>query len=108
MNHVVVDKGQEITPTVFFSHSMTTYSSAVEERCLITIKKMFPKYRIINPRDVPLNAEWDFDACMTHLLPLVHNSKAVAWYKDDSYSPGVDIEIAEATRLGIVVVKVEA
>ena len=85
---------------IFFSHSLTTYYTQAEKLCLEFIRTHYPNYYIINPRDIALEHHWDFDACMRHLLPEVQRCEILFWYKDDSHSPGVDTEIAEAHRLG--------
>ena len=41
------------------------------------------------------------------ILPIVRECNIIAYYKDDSYAPGVDMEIAEAQKLNIPVIKLE-
>ena len=92
---------------VFFSHSLTTYNTDLEVKCLTIIKKLYPRCKIINPRDYDSptyssNSKEQFDQEMKlYWLPMVRGSNALVYFKDDSYSPGVDMEIAEANKQGI-------
>lgn len=92
---------------LFFSHSLTTYNTSTEGKCLKFLRERYPCACIVNPRDVPLDPTWDFDTCMRRLLPEVGKCDTLVYYKDDSYSPGVDAEIEEALRLSIPIVKLK-
>lgn len=90
---------------IFFSHSLTTYNTSIEDRCLDALKKRYPDYKIINPRDISMPD--DFNETMKCILPLVSQCDMLVWYKDGSYSPGVDMEIVEAHRFKIPAVRLE-
>ncbi len=92
---------------IFFSHSLTSYYTSAESSCLEFISTFYHHYYVINPRDIPLEPTWDFDTCMKHILPRIEGCNILLYYKDDSHSPGVDMEIAEANRLNIPVIKLE-
>jgi hypothetical protein len=97
---------------LFFSHSLTTYDTPIEDKCLSLLRSKYPDCHIINPKYVqitePINKPQDFRRVMEdYILPIVRSCNILAWYKDDSYAPGVDMEIAEATRLGIPIIKLE-
>lgn len=93
--------------TVFFSHSLTTYNTYLESKCLAIIKNRYPRLKVINPRDYnsptySSNPKEQFDKEMKlYWLPMVREANALVYFKDDSYSPGVDMEIAEAIKQGI-------
>lgn len=97
---------------LFFSHSLTTYNTPIENKCLSLLRDKYPDGYIINPKYVeiiePINNPQDFRRVMEdYILPIVRSCNILVWYKDDSYAPGVDMEIAEATRLGIPIIKLE-
>jgi len=97
---------------VFFSHSLTTYDTPIEVRCLRIVRQKYPNCKIVNPKYVqvpgPLDTPEDFANMMEkYILPIVRSCDVLVYYKDDSYSPGVDMEIAEASGLGIPVYRLE-
>jgi len=98
---------------IFFSHSLTTYGTDIESRCLAFLKSQHPNSEIINPHLIEIKESIDtseeFERVMRlYILPIVRSCDLLAYYKDDGYSPGVDMEVAEAERLHIPVKKVEA
>ena len=100
---------------LFFSHSLTTYNTPIENKCLELLRGKYPDHYVINPKDILMDKsisgttpEDQFRKEMEcYFLPRVRECDILAYYKDDSYSPGVDMEIAEATRLGIPIIKLE-
>ncbi len=91
--------------TIFFSHSLTTYNTIAESKCLGILERDYPEYYIINPAHQ--NLPDDFNQAMKCALPLLASCNILAYYKDNSYSPGVDMEIAEAKRLNIAIINLE-
>ena len=86
---------------IFYSHSLTTYNTNIEETCENYLRDKYPDSHVINPKYIqitePINTPGDFDRMMKdYILPIVRSCDILAWYKDESYSPGVDMEIAEA------------
>lgn len=99
---------------IFFSHSLTTYNTTIEDDCLAFLQKEYFDHNIVNPKYIlmdkwiiPITPEEQFKREMEYyFLPRVRECNILAYYKDDSYSPGVDMEISEATKLGIPVVRI--
>ncbi len=97
---------------LFFSHSLTTYNSSVEDNCLSLLQAKYPNHHVVNPKYIeitePINTPEDFARIIEdYILPIVKSCNILAYYKDDSFSPGVDMEIAEAQRLAIPIVRLE-
>ena len=62
---------------------------------------MYPSYRIINPKYINIAIEMvtpeDFRQMMIYyILPIARTCNVLAYYKDGSYAPVVDMEIEEA------------
>lgn len=94
---------------IFFSHPLGTYSTEAEDKYLELLKLKYPYSKIINPKYIeitePIITPEDFRRVMEdYILPIVKSCSILAYYKDDSYAPGVEMEIEEATRLGILIV----
>jgi hypothetical protein len=94
---------------VFFSHPLTTYNTQTEDKCLKYIQALYPNCEIINPSNIeitiPITTPQEFtDIMRLYILPIVRSSNLLAYYKDESFAPGVDMEIAEATRLHIPII----
>jgi hypothetical protein len=89
---------------LFFSHSLTSYGTAKEQKSLDWVRDKYPDCEIINP--VELNLPDDFDEAMAIVLPKVKRCNILVYYKDGSYSPGVEAEIKTAIDNGITVDKV--
>ena len=89
---------------LFFSHSLTSYKTPQVRKCLEFLREEYPYYGVVNPECVPLEG-LSFDDCMTRVLFLVRLCDLLVFYRDGSYSPGVDMEIAEAKGMGIPLVE---
>jgi hypothetical protein len=89
---------------LFFSHSLTSYNTIGELKSLGWIREKYPDYEVVNPRELKLPD--DFNKAMAIVLPMVKICNILVYYKDGSYSPGVDIEIQTAIETGITVDKI--
>jgi len=98
-----VDWGE--VKVVFFSHSLTSYSSPEERECVFYLRDKYRGCELLDPSRLRLPD--DFDKAMKVVLPLVRKCDVLAYYKDGSYSPGVDCEVLEAHKHGVVVVHLE-
>lgn len=96
---------------LFFSHSLATYGTEVESACLGWLHEHYPGCHIINPKYIQITEDIatpaDFNRMMAdYILPIVRSCHTVTFYKDGSYSPGVDAEVEEAKRQGLAVVEI--
>ncbi len=97
---------------LFFSHPLTTYNTPAEDKCLSLLGRDYPDYHIIDPKYIEITklikTPEEFKEIMNdYILPIVRDCQLLVYYKDDSHSPGVDMEIAEAKRLNIPVINLE-